>query len=669
MVQFDEEQLQMVSPISDGKIDDQVLSLNWSNWRPCGRQEEASLLHSWYMSREQNDLVLITGPAGIGKTTLSQSLHRIVQEEAGFLIRGTFSFSAEPYEAFKTAFTSLVRQLQDRDDFDPLQSELKQAIACSGAEGFLIQDSLPILTTIMGDESSLPSGDSGAHPILDGHSRPSRISATDRQHRFVYAMTKIVEAIGSVFPLVIVLDNLMWADLGSLLLLESLCANGKLTNILIVGTCRGEEVDYKAPLATRLRSMEDRGLQLLDMPLKPLIVEDTFAIIENIQTNLNKECSWRLAEIIHECTGGVPRLILEMLEVVATQGLDSKLLHIQVGYADLVNTKVCKLSSTCQELLQVIACLGGRAVHESALVELLPDKEQSELHSAIQMAEAEGILAAGNQLGECSFFHGSIQEAIYTLIPEHVKSHIHYDIAQRLCSWFSVDQLEDNIFLVVDQYMHAGDCVLPHERVRIAQLCLGAARKASFSAAFSSAEVYVWHGIKLLDERTRWRDQYHLTLELMNVAIELEFCSGNHEGVEHLHQEILQHARCFMETITSYVTHISSLGARGNHKTEEAIAESLDVLEHLGEKLPRRLFLARTVARLVRTKNVLKKTSDEDLLRLPRLSDARIQAVTKILHVLFLHVFLQKPELVPLVSMRIIDLTLQYGLSPISKLT
>lgn len=670
MVLSDGEQQQLVTSIADCKMDDHVLSLNWSNWRPCGRQEEADLLHRWYLSREEIDLVLITGASGVGKTTLSQSLHRIVQEDDGFLIRGTFSYSAEPYEAFKTAFTSFVRQLQERHDYDSLQHELKQAIASSGAEGFLIKDCLPILKTIMGDESSVSSGESSDHPILDGTSPPSRISATDRQHRFVSAMTKIVEAIGSVFPLVIVLDNLMWSDLGSLLMLESLCSNGKLNNVLMVATCRGDEVDYKAALSTRLRSMEDRGLKLMDMPLRPLTVEDTFDVIESLQTNnISEESSWRLAETVHNCTGGIPRLILEMLQIASSQGLDSTLLHIQVDYADLVDAKICRLPAVCREMLQVIACLGGRAVHESALVELMPGREHSELHGAIQMAEAEGILASGNQLGECTFFHGSIQEAIYTLIPEHVKKHIHYDIAQRLCSWFTVDQLEDNIFLVVDQYIHARDCICREDRGRIAELCLGAARKASFSAAFSSADAYVWHGIDILEERTRWRDHYDLTLALMNQAIELDYCNGNHEGVDKLHREIVQHSRRFIDKITSYATHISSLGARDNRRSGEAISECLKVLERLGEKLPRRFFLARTVAGLIRIKNILKKKSDDDLLRLPRLSDARIQAVTRILHILYLQVFLHKAELVPLVSMRMIDLTLQYGLSPISKYT
>jgi predicted ATPase len=651
-------------------MDDQVLSLNWTNWMACGRQEEADLLHTWYRSREENDLVLITGAAGVGKTTLSQSLQRIVQEDSGFLIRGSFSYSSEPYEAFKTAFASLVRQLLERDDFDKLQHGLKQAITSSGAEGFLIKDCLPILRTIMGDETSVSSGDSDEHHILDGNSQPSRISATDRQHRFVKAMTKIVEAIGSVFPLVIVLDNLMWADVGSLVMLESLCANGKLNNILIAATCRGDEVHYKAALSTRLRSMEDRGLKLRDISLGPLTVDDTFDVIETLQTsNMSEESIWRLAETVHKCTGGVPRLILEILQLVSTQGLDSKLLERQLDYTFLVNTKICKLSSVCLEILQVLACLGGRAVHESALLELMPGREHYELRCAIQMVEDEGILAAGNQPGECTFLHGSIQEAIYSLIPDNVRRVIHYDIAQRLCSWFTVDQLEDNIFLVAEQYMQASDCVSREDSVRIAELCLGAARKASLSAAFSSAEVYVRHGIEILDERTRWRDHYDLTLALMNEAIELEYCNGSHERVEQLHQEIIQHARCFMDKITSYTTHISSLGARGNQDSDAAIAECLDVLEMLGEKLPRRLFLPRTVAGLMRTKNTLKRKSDDELLSLPRLSDARIQAATRILHLLFLRLFLQKTELVPLVSMRIIDLTLQYGSSPISKLT
>jgi predicted ATPase len=652
---------------------DAVLPLDWSNFRLVGREEESRRLEEYYMTRKDCDLVLVTGPLGIGKSALTSNLQYRVAEDSGILVRGTFSVSPEPYEAFVEAFTDLVEQLRRKKDYKTIQLDLKQAISKSGAEKFLIPEGpFAVLQTLMSDGDDNAIQESSSNPgeekkeSMEVDAQPQVISATDRQLRLVNALTKIIEAMGVVFPLVIVLDNLMWADPGSILLLEFLCLTGKLPNVLMVATCRGDEVGYQDLLSIKLRSMEDRGIRLKDISLQPLAVEDTFLLVKSLQSHMSEEISSRLAVTIHECTGGVPLLICELLIILEKEGPNSAILRKQLDYSDLVDTKLRQMPSDTRQILQLIACLGGRAVHESVLTELIPGKNAQEMRSALLVAQEKGLLALDSKIGECAFLHGSVQVATYGLIPESERGIIHYDIARRLCSWLSDDQLEENVFLVVDQYLHGRQNIPDDEKAMVAELCLRAARKAAHTAAFSSAGDFIRFGISLLPTRTKWRDHYDLTLALANVAIELEFCNGNHDAVDILHKEILHNAREVIHTMTSYTTRISSLGTRGNH-TKEAIEEGLDALELLGEKMPRRMHLFRTITGLIRTKKMLKRTSDEEILSLPPLTDAKIQVVSNILHLLFVYVFLQQSPLVPLVSMRTIELTLQYGLSPMSK--
>ena len=118
--------------------------------------------------------------------------------------------------------------------------------------------------------------------------------------------------------------------------------------------------------------------------------------------------------------------------------------------------------------------------------------------------------------------------------------------------------------------------------------------KATQSSAIASAITYVKQGISLVTLGTRyWRDQYDLTLQLNQMAAELEYTSGNHTQVDCIHREIVTHARRFDDTLKSYAAHICSLAARGDDIG--AIRVGLDVLRALGHPFPRRAIIFKTV--------------------------------------------------------------------------
>jgi predicted ATPase len=493
--------------------------------------------------------------------------------------------------------------------------------------------------------------------------RLNQISATDRQHRFLNAVTKIVEAIGSVLPLVLVLENIMWADSGSLQLLQSLCITGKLSNVLLVATCRDDEVGFHDPLSVKLRTMEDRGLRLTDIRVPPLSAEHVHDFILTLVGNeCCKESYREMARLVHRCTNGNPLLVCEILGVIEQEGLNSELLRKKLDYGHFINAKVSQIPSS-RKVLQLIACLGEQMVHESVLKELLQESE-SEIRNDLIAAQEQGILCVNAESGECAFVHTNAQSAIYDLIPNEEKSSIHYNIAELLCHWLTEEHIEENIFLIVDQYLKGSNNIPMKETEKVAQLCLRAARNAAHASAFTSAENFIEFGLSLLVPRTKWRDTYRLTLDLTNAAIELEFCHGNHNSVDTLHEEITLHSRTAMDSVTSYTIHISSLGSRG--RLSEAIAESIQILDRLGERIPRRFLAIRTVNGLLKMKNVLKKTDDKEILELPLLKDAKIQAVMNILHLMFVYTFMSQSNLVPIVSMRAIELTRQFGLNPLS---
>ena len=134
--------------------DGRGLAFNWNNWKLCGRETEMQQLEECYLTRKDTDLVVVTGAMGSGKSALTQSLHKRVRDDDGILCRGAFlqSQSSKPYAAFVEAFTDLVEQLQLKRDYATVRADVKQAIARSGAERFLISDGLSVLETLMNEE-------------------------------------------------------------------------------------------------------------------------------------------------------------------------------------------------------------------------------------------------------------------------------------------------------------------------------------------------------------------------------------------------------------------------------------------------------------------------------------------------------------------------------------
>jgi predicted ATPase len=650
---------------------DNSFSINWSKWKLCGREAEIQQLEECYLTRKEKGLVLVTGPLGIGKTVLTECLQRRIREDAGILVRGSFhSSQTEPYVAFVEAFTDLVVQLRRKNDYEVIRSDIRKAIAQSGAEWFLVSDGLAILKTLMQDDDDDVVVSSGHRATTDStvllneserqrqqqvEIRQQSITALDRESRFVRAVTKVVEAIGAVFPLAIVLDNLMWADLGSLLLLESLCLTGKLSNVLLVATCRGEEVGFHDPLSVKLRSLEDRGIALTDVRVPPLSVDDIFELLLALSDrNINDlPYQHQLASNIHKCTDGVPLLIRELLGVLQKEGTQSILLREHLSYDDFINAKI-RQAQSCRHALQLMACIGGGTMHLSVLCELLHETED-ETRNNLLAAQEQGLITVCCDGTEYAFKHGNIQAFVYNVMSAIERITFHYSIATRLHDWLSEAQIQDNIFLLVDQYIQANELIPPMKKENVARLCLVAAQKASTCAAFSSAEIYVRFGLSLLTPRSKWRDSYGLTLALMNATIELEFSHGNHDKVDAVHKEIILHSRTPVDAIDSYAIHLSSLGSRG--KTNEAVVDAL----------PRNFLGLRIVAGRFRIKRIMKDTTDEDMLSLPPLSDAKIAAILKIMSLMFVYVYMKQSPLTAITAMRCIDLTCRYGLHPMSE--
>ena len=147
-------------------------------------------------------------------------------------------------------------------------------------------------------------------------------------------------------------------------------------------------------------------------------------------------------------------------------------------------------------------------------------------------------------------------------------------------------------------------------------------------------------------------------------------CAASHgsfqefEHAENLRLEVFHNGRSLDDMIRLHILHVCDLGARG--KLSEAIEHCLNLLENLGERFPRKVTKVDVLWAVWKCKKKMKGTSSEAILRLPDMSDINKLAVMQILNVMILNVYHADMLLSPLISLRMVTLSLDYGLSSIS---
>jgi predicted ATPase len=627
------------------------------------RVAEQALLNRYFhkITQKKHDkataiFLLISGSCGTGKTRLAKTLKEPVEKQGGYFLTGKFDqlCRPEPYTAFCMAFTEFTALVVERGDraIATVSKAIHEAI---GNEVSVLTSMIPSLERIVGKSNS----------------SASKAKADDAIQRFVFVFRMFMRAVCSPQqPMVLLVDDLQWADPCSLDLLMSLVADTENEGLVLVGTC----LDNIAPssyLSARLREMEDKDhVEIKNISLNNLTKLSLVNVLTNV-LSLRQEQSLALGEIVFRQTQGNIFYVIEFLRWLqdsallyydrdlACWGWDDEEISLTINVCkvgDFLIDKLEQLTKDMKYVLKVAACLGSHV--DGELIEYVLKKPVGNI---LNDAAAKGILKLNESRGSYVFEHDHIQEAAYHLIPGNGRELFHLEIGRRLWRGFNTVELDQHIFVLLSQ-MNIGRRLLTREKekIAVATLCLHAGKKAAKSSTFRTASVYLNLGIELLGSRS-WREDYDLTLALHNAAAEMEMCTANFERMEKLLENVFLRARNSEDRIQAYATRIYALGV--SDRAAEAIDTGVEVLKGLGEKFPSRYCKAYLISEMRTVKNLLKGKSDEQLLRLPPIENKEKLAAMRILQLIYLNALLRRPQFAPFVTLRLLKLTLQYGLS------
>src|SRR5215207_8418442 len=241
----------------------------------------------------QGRLVLVSGEPGIGKTRLAQELS-IEAQGRGCLVLWGRCWEGEGAPAFWPWVEALGAYARSLDP-QTLRSRLG--------------DAAPDLAQLVPPIKS----------VLPDLSAPAPAEPEQARFRLFGGVAALLTGVAATRPLLLVLDDLHWADASSLLLLQFLARELRTAALLVLGTYPDTDLDRTHPLDAALASLR-RQPACERLALPGLSVDEVGALLETRAGHPLDDALRALAAALHTETEGNPFFITETLRHLRETG-------------------------------------------------------------------------------------------------------------------------------------------------------------------------------------------------------------------------------------------------------------------------------------------------------------------------------------------------------------
>ncbi|WP_158501964.1 AAA family ATPase [Vitiosangium sp. GDMCC 1.1324] len=623
-----------------------------------GREHERAALEAALerVRTGTHETVLVTGPAGIGKSALVHVLRSRLGRK-GWFLSGKFDQLQRnvPYAPWEDAFQGLVHRLLNEPATvqDRWRSLLMSAL---GTQGHILLGIVPELEQLIGPQP----------PVEE-------LLPADAENLLHLTFRAFVRALATPeHPLVLFLDDLQWADPASLKLFQGLASDPNARHILLVGAYRADEVGPEHLVARMLTALQAMGATVRSIDLSPMDLEALTALCRDILHSTSGFVR-PLAECVLRKTAGNPLFVIRFLRYLQQSGLlrfDADLGTWQWNLARIEQTDVTEnvvelmiaairqLPERTQRALEVAACLGNRV--DLQLLASVEGMSVADAAGTLWSALQEGLLVPEPNSARFSrFAHDRVQQSAYSLLSEEQRKRIHLDAGRRLRG-SSGRELDERLFEAVEHLDRGAELVTEEaERLELARLNFRAGSKAKASSAFQSALEYLTRGIGFLP-RGAWLSNHELALRLHREAAECAQLAGAQQLAEELLTPALSHAVTRLEKADLYT--LRMLAALARLGMNEAFQWGREGLRLFGVELPEIQDAARALsAELAAVKDNLRGRPLAELLEAPQARDPEQFLCARLLSELGTVAYYVDSSLFGFINARAVNLSLKHG--------
>lgn len=604
------------------------------------------------------ELVLLSGQAGAGKSTLVRQLHQGLAFSQMLFASGKFDQTAHnsPYASLAQALRSLIMRVlgETAEELQRWRDKLSLAVA---GHGRLIANLVPEIEFILGPQAA------GAE-----------LPANETKHLFHYVLQRFLNSfVSPERPLVLFFDDLQWLDDATLSFISAF-STGQYRNILLVLAYRDSRADDAAPFGDFINLLRRSPAKLTEIHVGALDLE---AVAQWVAMTLSAEAELirPLAELIHEKTAGNPffvgQLLLTLLEedLITFDRQNSRWIWDQAlirshrhaeNVIDLMVERIARLPLETQTVIGQMACIGSSI--DSRTLARIGQGEESVLRAHLAPAIEAGLVVEDHQ--GFAFYHDRVQESAYDLTPRAARPAEHARIARLLIADLDGRGRPDQVFRI------AGHLQLTHlqqlegaERRLFCGLLIQAAQQAMESAAVQSAFGYLAAARSLIVDEP-WKEHPELSRELGFIHAQCLILDGQFGLAGQVIDELLAHVGSNVERAQIYALKVELQVLACSY--QDAAQTAGEGLRMFGIHIPVRIDDREVEQRYRFLLGVLGSRSIDSLVELPEMRDLSYEAAMGLMASMIASASFIDDDLLFVLTCEMVLLSLEYGVCPAS---
>ena len=359
---------------------------------------------------------MLVGEPGIGKTRTAQELAFLAETRGAQVLWGRCyeEEGAPPYWPWVQTVRSYVQQC----DAGKLQSEM-------GRGASEIADVVPEV-----------------HGKITNLTPPTALEPEAARFRLFDAITTFLKSVAESRPLMLVLDDLHWADRSSLQLLEFLARELGESRLLVVGCYRDTELSRQHPLSETLAQLSRESV--FRRQVLPGLGQDELG--QFVKSSTGVQLSPELTGALHAHTEGNPFFMTEVIRLLSESGEltaghmgTSDGLKVPEGVREVIGQRLNRLSELCNQVLTTASII-GREFDFKLLIGLIEEGVEDRVLEAVEEALAARVIEEpAGTMDRYQFSHALIQETLAQELSTTRRVRLHARIAEGLEELYGED--------------------------------------------------------------------------------------------------------------------------------------------------------------------------------------------------------------------------------------
>lgn len=626
-----------------------------------GRDQELALVSNKIMSviGDKPKLMMISGYSGIGKSSFISELSPVVLRKNGYFVKGKFDQynRTTSYVAFVQIFMNLINIINSMPP-DLKQKKINELIEFLGESKNALIKIIPELKVFFKVDHT---------PIVEQAQLKNQLFiAVERFFGFFASQEH---------PLVVFLDDMQWADLASLEILELIYASSKLESFLIIGAYRSNEVSLTHPMKLSLDNIAKKIGHVEDIELLPL---DISAVNQLLRDMLKKEDVEALGQLLIQKTEGNPFFLKQFIYTMAKRDLlrfnnDTRSWEWnieQIKHEDLTNnvidhlvSKISTMSEDAQNFIKTASVLGDTCDME--VISTLSQSEPESIDHIVSEVFYEGMMEVSTDesmigikmVQYCHFVHDKIRQAAYLMLSLEEKQQTHLKVLKYFL--MQKEQSPKAILGTAKHIIEVVDLIKEEEAEFVLSILSQASHLAKESLAYEEAIKYAQAAISLFPENS-WRENYEITCSIYLNLLESLSQARRYQEALVLFEQLLSNGLLKKIDIAKiYNLRLTYHFSQG--LLSEAIEDGRQALRVLNQEIPNdtsELLLLKKDEIDWLSSNI---KSIEDLQYLNEMEDETIELCMNILVNMGIPAFVSRQDMFGVVTLRMVRLSFLYG--------